>query len=54
MSIQKVAVRKGTDYSEEMINDQWSIVICHRWWRFAHLFLKDGAPKARPKMTNDN
>ena len=39
---------------EEMFIVQCSIVICHRWWRSAQLFIKDAAPKAHPKMTNDN
>jgi hypothetical protein len=30
---------------------KWSMVTCHRWWRFAQLSLKDVAPKAHPKMT---
>jgi hypothetical protein len=38
---------------KEMVVGQCSIVIGHGWWRFAHLFL-DAAPKAHPKMTNDN
>jgi hypothetical protein len=33
---------------------QCSIVIFHRRWRFAQLLLTDAAPKAHPKMTNDN
>jgi hypothetical protein len=37
-----------------MVIGQRSIVVCHRWWRFAQSFLKDAAPKAHPKMTNDN
>jgi hypothetical protein len=37
-----------------MVNGRWSMVICHRWWRFAHSFLKDAAPKAHPKMTTDH
>ena len=38
----------------EMFIVQRSIVVCHRRLCFAHLFLKDAAPKAHPKMTNDN
>ena len=38
----------------ELFVVQCSIVICHRWLRFAQFFLKDAAPKAHPKMTNDN
>jgi hypothetical protein len=38
----------------EMFNVQRSMFNCHRWLRFAHFFLKDAAPKAHPKMTNDN
>jgi hypothetical protein len=26
----------------------------HLWWRFAHHFLKDAAPKAHPQMTTDH
>jgi hypothetical protein len=37
-----------------MVIDQWSIVICHLWWRSAQSFVKDAAPKAHPKMTNDD
>jgi hypothetical protein len=33
---------------------QCSIVVCHRWLRCAHSLFKDAAPKAHPKMTNDN
>jgi hypothetical protein len=25
-----------------------------KWWRFAQCFVKDAAPKAPPKMTDDN
>ena len=39
---------------EEMFIVQCSIVVCHRRWRFAQSFFKDAAPKAHPKMTNDN
>jgi hypothetical protein len=34
-----------------LTNAQWSFVI---GVRFAQSFLKDAAPKAHPKMTNDN
>jgi hypothetical protein len=37
---------------EEMFNVQWSFVIGGGASR--NLFLTDGAPKAHPKMTNDN
>jgi hypothetical protein len=40
--------------SEEIVIVQCSIVICHRRWRFAQSFLKNDAPKAHPKMTNDS
>ena len=39
---------------EEIVIVQCSIVICHLRWRFAQTFLTDAAPKAHPKMTNDN
>jgi hypothetical protein len=35
---------------EEIVIVHCSIVICHRWLRFARFFPK-AAPKAHPKMT---
>jgi hypothetical protein len=38
---------------EEMVNGQFSIVTCHRRWRFAQSFHKNDTPKAYPKVKNE-
>jgi hypothetical protein len=47
-------VREQKEDVKKLFGVQCSIVIWHRWLRFAQFFLKGGAPKAPPKTTNDN
>jgi hypothetical protein len=43
---------QGLGDVKKIIIIQWSIVICHRWWRFAQSFVKYS--ERPPKMMYDN